>query len=224
MNAHFLEIALVRLSAKLLGIELIDNYAFHGSLPRFSPLTLKGVSEAEGIDHTPEKAANFNLGSLCGRIISKNLGALSEKDYLFLDAEIARNIFLDLSPEKTSIYTEGEIYSSVKLIIESLVKKAQIRTHTAKPGGEDINKWLSDYYDLQKGFNSFLSSFVEEIIRPDAEMKSKYPVFFDKQDAIIALALKQGFNKDELKAAKESSPKAVFGKLLLEVLNTYQSS
>ena len=224
MNAHFLEIALVRLSAKLLGIELIDNYAFHGSLPRFKDLSLKGVAEAEGIEQTPEKAANFNFGALCGRVISKNLGTLSEKDYLYLDAEIARNVFLDLSTEKISIYTEGEIYSSVKLIIESLVKKAQIRTHTAKPGGEDINKWLSDYYDLQKGFNSFLSSLVGEIVSPNAEMKAKYPLFFDKQDAIIALALAKAASKDELKAIKEITPKSAFGKLLMEVLNNYQSS
>ena len=222
MNAYFLEIAVVRLSARLLGKELIDNYAFFASLPRFSPLKLKAVGEADGIDGVPEKAAIFNFGAACGRAIEKVLGKPSEEESLYINGEIARNLLLDLSPEKRALYTEAEIYASISTILDALVKKAQIRTHTAKPGYEDIDKWLADYYGLQKSYDSYLNSLVGEILRPSPGPAKKYSSFFDKKDPIIALALEKEIKEGALKTACEAEPKSTFGKILLEAVKTGQ--
>jgi hypothetical protein len=220
MNAYFLEMVTVRLAADLLGKKLIDNYGFHGALPCFSVLKLQGITEGEGIEDVPEKADSFNLGAACGRAISKHLGKLSERDARFIDAEIARNIFLDLSPEKRACYTDAEIQSAMRVIFASMIKKAQIRTHTAKPGAEDINKWLEGYYCLQKNFDSFVVSLIDEIISPDAELANKYLPFFDKDDPIVALALKKTTAVRLLKDICGSVPRSVFGRILLDAVES----
>jgi hypothetical protein len=219
MNAYFIEVATVRLAANLLGIKLIDNYGFHGSLPRFSVLKLQGISEGEGIEDVPGKAHCFNLGAVCGRMIDKHLGKLSEKEAVFLDAEIARNIFLDLSQEKRDRYTDAETESAMRVIFTSMIKKAQIRTHTAKPGEEDINKWLEGYYYLQKNFDSFIVSLVEEIVAPDAELANKFSSFFDKDDPIITLALRKN-NPESLKTVCGNVPRSTFGEILLDIVQS----
>jgi len=220
MNAYFLEIAVVRLSANLLGKKLIDNYAFHGSLSRFSSVKLQGVSETKGIENVPGKAECFNFGALCGRVIGKNLGKLSEKEALFLDAEVARQLFVDMSPEKRAPYTDAEIQSAMRTIITAMVKKAQIRTHTAKPGEEDINKWLAAYYSLERDFDGFVNSLVEEILSPNPELTKKYSSFFDKTDTIVSLALGKNISPNSLKAACEAAPKSTIGRILLEVVQS----
>jgi hypothetical protein len=220
MNAYFLEAATVRLAANLLGVKLIDNYGYHGSLSRFSVLELRGISEGEGIEDVPRKAGCFNLGAVCGRMIDKHLGRLSEKEAVFIDAEIARNIFLDLSPEKQARYTDAEIESAMRVIFTSMIKKAQIRTHTAKPGEEDINKWLEGYYYLQKNFDSFVISLVEEIVAPDAKLVNKFSSFFDKDDPIVALALQKNNRPESLEIIYRNVPKSIFGKILLDVVQS----
>jgi hypothetical protein len=213
LNAYFFDIVVVKLSSKLLEKKLLDNYGFHGALDRFSPITLKGITQGEGIENVPEKAACFNLGTACKRAIVKYLGKLSDKEAFFIDAETARIFFLDLSPEKRARYTDAEIQSAMRVIFTSLVKKAQIRTHTAKPGEEDINKWLAGYYGFQRDFDSFIISLVDEIMTPNAELTEKYSSLFEKDDPIIALALKKDTGIEPLTIVYENKPTSICGKI-----------
>ena len=219
MKSYFLEIALVRLSAGLLGKELIENYAFHGSLPRFASLELDKLSEADGIEKVPEKGELLNFGALCGRVIQDTLGDLTQEESLYLDAEIARELFLDLSEEKRGEFTDDEIHPVIKTVMESFVKKAQIRTHTAKPGGEDINKWLADYYALQKKYSGYVDVLCREILKPNPKLKDKFKDFFNKGDAIIVLAMTEEPSKIDLKKViPKVIPRTTFGKMLVEVV------
>ena len=216
MRAYFVQIAAVRLAASLLGKELVDNYGFHGALPRFKGVKVDAISEVEGIDHVPAKAESFRFGLSCGDVIAKCLEGYSEKETLSFEAAVAKNLFLDLSPEKRARYTDAELRNSMNLIFRALLKKAQIRTHTAKPGGEDINKWLEGYYRLEQDFNPYVSSLVEAILafNPDPAVAKKEIEFFDRTDPIIARAL-QGMplkTKEEKDALKKS--RSLFGKIL----------
>jgi hypothetical protein len=219
MQAYFIQIAAVRLSARLLGKKLIDNYGFHGALPKFSSVRLSGITEGDGIENVPGKADCFNLGNKCSESIRKYLGELSKEERLYLDAVIAKNLFLNLSPEKRASYTDAELEEVLRVIFSALLKKAHIRTHTAKPGDEDINAWLAGYYQLQKDYDSFISSLINEIIDPNPDMMKKFAAFFDKTDSLIALALKDAPPAaNEVKAAVSMEPVSSFGRILQEVV------
>jgi hypothetical protein len=219
MKAYFIQIATVRLAARLLGKELIDNYGFHGALPRYSSIYLKGITEAEGIDRVPLKADSFNLGRACGTVIGKYLDGAGTEDILYMEAAVARNIFLDMSPEKRARYTDAELREFMGLVFHALLKRAQIRTHTAKPGAEDINAWLAGYYRLEQDYALFVSSLLDAIISPDPVLSKKHAAFFDKDDPLIALALKDTVPTPEtLKSAAGTVPLSIFGKILREIV------
>jgi hypothetical protein len=219
MKAYFIQIAAVRLAARLLGKELIDNYGFHGALPRYSSIHLKGITEAEGIDGVPLKAESFNLGHVCGTAIGKYLDGAGAEDILYMEAAVAQNIFLDMSPEKRALYTDAELRECMGLIFHALLKRAQIRTHTAKPGAEDINAWLAGYYQLEQDYAPFVSSLLEAIISPDPVMAKKHTDFFDREDPLIALALKDAAPAPNvLQSAAGTVPSSIFGKMLREIV------
>ncbi|MDR0998834.1 MAG: hypothetical protein LBL70_07185 [Treponema sp.] len=219
MKAYFIQIAAVRFAARLLGRELVDNYAFHGSLPRYRSVHLNGIVQADGIDKVPEKAACFNFGSLCGDIICSRMEGYTDKELLNFEAEISRNFFLDMSPEKRGQYTDAELKKILKTFFRVFLKKAQIRTHTAKPGREDINRWLAGYYGLQQDYEPYLSSLVDAIITPDPAMKGKTAAFFDRKDEIITLAMDNFVpGAEHLKRISASEPLSVFGKILREIV------
>jgi hypothetical protein len=220
MKAYFIQIAAVRLAARLLGKELIDNYGFHGALPRYNSVRLTGITEAEGIDGVPRKADTFNLGNTCGKVIGKYLDEASAKDILYMEASVAQNLFLDMSLEKRSRYTDAELREFMGLIFHALLKRAQIRTHTAKPGAEDINAWLAGYYYLERDYAPFVSSLLDAIITPDPVFSKKHAAFFDKDDPLIALALKDTPpTQDVLKSAIETTPRSTFGKIVREIVS-----
>jgi hypothetical protein len=219
MKAYFIQIAVVRCAARLLGKELIDNYGFHGALPRYRSIHLTGITEANGIDGVPLKAGSFNLGHACNTAIGKYLDGSEAEDLLYMEAAVAKNVFLDMSPEKISRYTSAELREFMGLIFHALLKKAQIRTHTAKPGAEDINAWLAGYYHLEQDYAPFVSSLLDAIINPDPGMSKKHAAFFDKADPLIALALKDTAPApDALKSAAAAAPQSVFGKILRELI------
>jgi hypothetical protein len=217
MKAYFIQIAAVRFAASLLGRELVDNYAFHGSLPRYRSVYLNGIVQADGIDKVPEKAACFNLGSLCGDAVCRYLEGYTDEELLKFEAEIAKNIFLDMSSEKWGRYTDAELRKILKTLFSVFLKKVQIRTHTAKPGGENINKWLAGYYGLQQDYDPYLSSLVEAIITPDPA--EKIVPFFDKKDEILVLAMNNfTLNVERLKHISTTEPLSIFGKIVREIV------
>jgi hypothetical protein len=211
MRAYFVQIAAVRMAASCLGKDLVDNYAFHGALPRFKGVTLDKVAETEGLDNVPAKAESFRFGLLCGKIIEKHLEKLSEKELLAFDAAVAKNFFMDMSPEKMAHYTDAELRTSMNLIFRVLLKKAQIRTHTAKPGGEDINKWLARYYKHEQDFAPYVSTLVDAILASAPEQER---ALFDKNDLVISLALKGSSQKEIPQKAN-----SLFGKILEEIIS-----
>jgi hypothetical protein len=219
MKAYFIQIAAVRFAARLLGRGLVDNYAFHGSLPRYRSVYLNGIVQADGIDKVPEKAACFNFGGLCGDIICRYLEGYTDKELLNFEAEIARNLFLDMNSEKWGRYTDAELRKILKTFFRVFLKKAQIRTHTAKPGGENINRWLAGYYGLQRDYDPYLSSLVEAITASDPMEKEKTFPFFDRKDEIIALAMNNFVPDAEyLKRISAIEPLSIFGKILREIV------
>jgi hypothetical protein len=220
MKAYFIQIAAVRLAGRLLGKELIDNYGFHGTLPRYGSIYLKGIAEAEGIDGVPRKADSFNFGHTCGAVIDKYLSGAGPADILYMEAAVAQNLFLDINPEKRARYTDAELREFMGRIFHALLKKAQIRTHTAKPGAEDINAWLAGYYHLEQDYTPFVSSLLDAIISPDPVLSKTHAAFFDKEDPLIVLALENtAITPGTLKSVAGTVPRSTFGKILREIVS-----
>lgn len=220
MKAYFIQIAAVRLAARLLGKELIDNYGFHGALPRYRSTHLDGIVGAEGIDEIIRKAGSFNFGHICGTAIGKYLDGIGTEDIIYMEAAVAQNLFLDMSPEKKGRYTDAELREFMGLIFHALLKRAQIRTHTAKPGAEDINAWLAGYYHLEQDYRPFVSSLLDAIISPDPALLKKHAAFFDKDDPLVVLALKDTTPAPALlKSAAGAAPRSTFGKILREIVS-----
>ena len=215
INTYFIHIAAIRMAAKLKSVELYDNYAFHGALKRFEDVKIGKIEEVDGIPDVPQKADSFIFGQKCGKVINEALAGYSEKELLSFEAEVAKGTFLKLTPEATAKYTNEELKESLKTVFRALLKRAQIRTHTAKPGGEDINAWLTDYNNLLGEYEPTLSAIVEEIVAPAA---NNGVMFFDKTDKIITLALSGKACESSLKEAMEAEPVSVFGRILLDLV------
>lgn len=217
LHIYFTQITTVKLAAKLLDRELYDNYAFHGALPRYLQLELGDIIEAEGIEDMPKKAESFRFGLLCGEVLQKYLSEYNEEELLLCDALVAREVFMDINPEKVSKYTQEQLKNNVSLIFKALFKRTQIRTHTAKPGSEDINAWIAGYYAYQKDYDDTVAAMTDAILFPNPTVDEK--AFFNPDDAIIALALRNSDPSEEgVSAVLENEPISVFGKILREIV------
>jgi hypothetical protein len=215
IQPYFVQIATVRMAARLLDKTLEDNYAFHGALARFAPLELGDIKEADGLDDVPRKADSFKFGQLCGKILHKHLAEYDSKKMLACDARIARETFMKLTPEATAKYAPDTLRDSIKTVFRALFKKAQIRTHTAKPGSEDINAWLAAYNGLANDYDQSIDALVEEIVAPSLNTDD----FFDRRDALIALALGSATpSAAQTDAAADGKPVSVLGIILKEIV------
>ena len=217
MRSFFTEIALVNSAARLAGRSLIDNYAIFGAMQRYRDLELGEIKTAEGIDDVPEKADSFRFGTVCGRVLAQFTSSWADADWLRCDAQAARIFFLPgIHPENGRTEQDRELLFTV---FRALVKRAQIRTHTAKPGYEDINTWLERYYRLSQEYQTFLPSLVDAIVSPEKQDLEKAEKFLSPADSLIQLASSTNpASQDALSAALQEESRCIFGEILRQIL------
>jgi hypothetical protein len=221
LATYFIHIAAVRMAAALTGRTLYDNYAFHGALERFSSLDIGVIHDADGIEDTPVKAESFKFGQACGKALSAAIKDYDDIKKALCEAAIAKNVFLKLSPESCSKYSEAEQRDAIMVILRALLKHGQIQTHTAKPGYEDINAWLADYNRLSSGYEPTLSAFADWIVKPDEAQEKIMSGFFSKEDPIIAMALAcQAQVAGAPDSALSATPVCEFGHILKTILTS----
>ena len=217
MRTWWIEIAAVTCAARLAGVELTDNYAIFGAMGRYRNISLGAIREAEGIDDVPQKAKSFEFGVRCGKALERYLPRLDDNTALIYEAQIARSFFVSL--DDMGDVPPDERKKTLTALFEAFVKRAQIRTHTAKPGYEDIGSWLECYYELQQGYLSSLPVLVEAIVSPDAGDMEKASGFLSGRDPLVKLALqKTPPDPKALSDAMTEAPCSLFGKILREVI------
>jgi hypothetical protein len=161
------------MAAALTGVRLYDNYAFHGALERFAPLDIGEIKDADGIPDAALKAESFKFGQACGKVLEAELRGYSPEELLLYEAAAAKAVFINGNPQPAD-------KENIKTVFRALLKYAQIQTHTAKPGGEDINAWLAGYYRLLTGYEPTLDALAELITSQDAELKERMNAFINK--------------------------------------------
>lgn len=179
MRTYFIEIGAIDSAAKILNLELTANYAALGALGRFCGRDLGEVEVIPGIEDMKERAESFRFGTLCGRVIEKYLKGYSAKELAVCEAGCFR-AFVSPGLSENEKASAEEKKATLKIVIEAFIKRAQIRTHTAKPGFEDINTWLDRYNQMQAEYRADLDSFVEMVVEPDQEERKLADVFVKK--------------------------------------------
>ena len=219
VKTYFVHIAAVRMAAALTGRSLYDNYAFHGALARFVPLDIGAVKEADGIPDVPEKAESFRFGQACGKELANALGGYDEQRLLLCEAAVAKGVFMKLTPEAAARYSPEALKAAMKTVFRALLKYAQIQTHTAKPGSEDINAWLAAYNALLAGYEPCLTVLTDRIVSPDAVQNETMSAFFNREDPLVALALQGAApDADALEQAMSEEPVSTFGVILKNIV------
>ncbi len=216
MKTYLIEMAVINSAAQLSGLTLKDNYAIFGALKRFRSKSLGEVFAIEGLEDMEERAASYRFGNRCGRVMAEYVDGLTEDERLAVEAYIARTFFVPEIAEDSTV-SETDKKETLKIVIEALVKRAQIRTHTAKPGGEDINLWLDRYNKLQISYLDKLGPFVSEIIAPSEESLKLGERFIDRKDKIVELVLSGKI--DGLDEALDMEPTCTLGIFLREIIN-----
>ncbi len=164
MRSYFLHIAAVKKAAEQEGIKLYDNYAYLGALGRFADADVGEITEADGITDVPQKAESFVFGQKCGKNLREKLAGLNEDELFRLEASAAREMFLkDDELKKYPSEKTADIKGTFVKIINALFKRAQLQTHTAKPGYENINAWLDAYRGLLEDYEPYINKLAEEI-------------------------------------------------------------
>ena len=210
MQTFFIEIAAVNCAAKLCGFNAVDNYAVFGAMKGYRDINPGEISKTDGIDDVPLKTDSFRFGTHCGKILEKYTGDFNEGMLRICEAQVARTFFVDINGP----CGKKELSSTLLTVAESLVKRAQIRTHTTKPGYEDINAWLKRYYAMQQDYCDSLPELVDAIVNPDDEALRISKSFLDENDAIIKFAVG---GKGSLEDALVEEAKSIFGKILKEI-------
>lgn len=180
MQSYFVEIAAVRLAARLMGeaaVERFPQYAYAGTLARYGDLQTAGIKEAEGIDDVPEKAASMRFGQHCARVMRIHKADTG----LSAQADVLLGMFYETGAPAPKA-------AEIRQVVRSLLRRAQLQTHTAKPGYEDINAWLASYYDLQNGLDAFLDALCETAVnRAETRPCERY---FSREDTLTGMALR----------------------------------
>lgn len=180
MQSNFVEIAAARLASKLMEKTCVDSfpqYAYAGTLPRYDNLQAAGIIQTDGIDDLPAKAESMRFGQHCARVMAIQ----QVKNGIPEQAAVLAGMFFAPGAKDASS-------AQIKQIIRSLLRRAQLQTHTAKPGYEDINRWLVSYYELESGLDGFLDSLSTAAVHCLQTGDGK--AFFDPADPLTAMALR----------------------------------
>jgi hypothetical protein len=203
------------MAAALTGFKMYGNYAFYGALSRFAEIELGKIKEADGIADVPKKAESFAFGQACGKALAKELAGYSEEALFVSEAAVAKGIFMKLDPEAVAAYPPKALEDAVKTVFRALLKCAQIQTHTAKPGGEDINAWLAGYNNLLNGYEPCLSALTRLLLAPDAGKRQEMDAFFNRREPLVALSLGDAApDAGLLDKAMSEKPSSEFGSIL----------
>lgn len=179
MQSYFVEIAAVRLAAVLMdeaSVVRFPQYAYAGMLPEYDGLQAAGIVQTDGIDDLPQKAASMRFGQHCARVMHIQHVATG----LLEQAAVVAGMF----------YVPGTQADAEQIgqLIRSLLRRAQLQTHTAKPGYEDINSWLVSYFELEDGLEAFtdqLSAAAAQCLKT-----GEGTAFFDGRAPLTAMALR----------------------------------
>lgn len=216
MKTFFTEIAFVRLAARLSGVTLYDNYAYHGMLARNRSLPFYEAKPVPDIDDVPEKSASFQFGIRCARALYSFCEDPDGDAALARDAMIARVFLLDLESESAkkvlAAVPARQLADELVSILRGYMKRSQIQTHTAKPGYEDIETWLLRYHNLREAYEATLPRLAALMLEPGSAADG-FEAFFDRSDPIIALAMGQEIQPDRVGQCL-SGNRSVFGRAL----------
>jgi len=215
MTTYFIEIAAINCAARLSGVELAGDYAIYGTLKRFRGKKLGEVDAIEGMEDMQDRAESFRYGLRCGKILARYTDSLMPEQRLACEAKIMR-VFLAPEIADDNSVTAEDKKMALRAVIRSLTKRAQIRTHTTKPGYEDINTWLDSYDEMQRDYSQSLDKFIDAVVAPDDDAVQISDKFFSEDDSFVKLALSgESIGMNE---ALSTQPLCTFGEILREIV------
>lgn len=216
MKPFFTDIAFVRMAARLCGVTLYDNYAYHGMLSRNRDLPYYEAKPVSDIDDVPQKSASFQFGIRCARALYSLCEEAEGEAALVRDAMIARHFLLNLDTEEAQQILAStppeQLTKELAAIIRGYLKRSQIQTHTAKPGYEDIETWLLRYHKLREDYEASLPRLASLMLYPGAAANG-FDAFFDRKDPIIALAMDGEISQERIQESLTGNH-SVFGRAL----------
>jgi hypothetical protein len=162
MTANLMIVFAMQDAAKLLN-RTVSDMELIGALPRYASVD---TSEA-----APGLRAEFELGQRCGESIQTATAGWSEEETIRKEGLLASKHVLKGATSQEEL----------KALILALYKRAQIKTHTHKPGYEDINAWLDRMYDLYQNFDPTVDAYAAAISAPVEDEE-----FYDDSDSLIA--------------------------------------
>lgn len=208
-------------------VQPMDSEYYQGFIANLA----KNIREGVDADQVAEQIA-FLFGHLCQWGTRQKIGPLaaSHEEGIYHDAAVFRVYYTvgmgsDAGMAQEDLdrlgVTQETAIRQMTTVLRALVKRAVMRTHTFKPGYEDIHTWLGRFYNTQAQYDIDVDRYAEAIIAPDQEKLQKHvidPDFYDAGDSILAVAkaLRDGksVGSGEIAAAVGQEPKSLYGKAL----------
>ena len=209
MKPYFFQIAVVRSAAQLTGFTLKDNYAYLGAMSQHLEMDPGPMPEIDGVPEVPVKAESFRFG------IDGQRGP-------YCDAAAARAFFTTIPAEGLSGKEAEESEAFFNQAFPALIKRSQIKTHTNKPGFEDINTWLERLYHLQKDLHAdtVIPEFCHVLVQLDVQKAEQYTAgLIDPADPLTALAIAQkSADAQTIRDLAAQTGGALFEQILREIV------
>lgn len=220
MKPYFFQIAVVRSAAQLIGFTLKDNYAFLGATSQHLDMDPGVMQEIDGVPEVPVKAESFRFGIRCGKVLAKYLSDYDGEKSLYCDAAAARAFFTTVPAEGLSGKEAEKAEVFFNQAFPALIKRSQIKTHTNKPGFEDINTWLERFYHLQKDLHAVIPEFCHVLVQPDVQKAEQYTAgLIDPAEPLTALAIAQkSADAQTIRDLAAQTGGALFEQILREIV------
>jgi hypothetical protein len=130
-----------------------------------------------------------------------------------MDGTILRELSLpDQDPSQSTV-------ADMEEILNVMLPRAIIRTHTIKPDNDDGIGWVNRMSEKRRELKKTFSMYAQAMVNPDHD--SIPSDFYNREDSIIVTARKlytpETMNQEEIHhVAKTSAPKSLYGKALQE--------
>ncbi|MBP7402898.1 MAG: hypothetical protein KBA30_09805 [Clostridia bacterium] len=166
----------------------------------------------------------FQAGRLCRTATDAVFAGLpSDKDAAMMqDARVFRARFLadDAAIAALGLSREDAVAQMTEML-RAFVKRAVMRTHTFKPGYEDIHVWLARWYNKSAQYDNEVGPLARMIIDPDPALVARAvtaPGFFDASEPLVkaakALRGKAAAPADGIAAALSAQPVSLYARAL----------